>query len=130
MIAESSGTWAIDGQASSSLSQMVATEHGLNLAKHRSQAISLDMIKSSDLILCMTPTHKRDLLQIFPHFAEKIFTLKEYVREIPPKKLAVDDPIGMNLNFYRRIYKDIDSEIRRILPEIKKNALKKTEINV
>lgn len=124
---DSSGTWAVDGQPSSSLTIAVARENDLDLSRHRSQAINLHLIKSAALILCMTPVHKKELLQIFPHYDNKIFTLKEYLREYPPRKQAIDDPIGMNLNFYRRIFREIHEEIDRIWPEIKKSALKTEE---
>ena len=121
---DSSGTWATEGQRAGRLSQMVATENYLDLSKHRSKPITLGLIKESDLILCMTPNHKSDLLQIFPHYDDRIFTLKEYGHNSPPPKISVDDPIGMNLNFYRRIFREIEDEITRIWPVIleKSNA--------
>ncbi|GAB4328945.1 MAG: low molecular weight protein arginine phosphatase [Calditrichia bacterium] len=126
---ESSGTWAMDGQSSSDLMCRVALENGLDLSKHRSQAMGLEMLKQADLILVMTPTHKNELLNIFPHFKEKIFTLTEFGRKNPPAKNAIDDPIGMNLNFYRRIYSELEREINRVWEEIKRRALEKAEIS-
>ncbi len=119
---ESSGIWASDGQPASELSRLVARENGLDLSSHRSQSVTPQLVKSSDLILCMTPSHKRDLLNIFPHFDNKIFTLKEYGRENPPQNNAIADPIGMNLNFYRSIFREIESEIKRIWPLIQNRA--------
>ncbi|GAB4376327.1 MAG: low molecular weight protein arginine phosphatase [Calditrichia bacterium] len=124
----SSGTWAVDGQQASSLTKIVALENGLDLSQHRSTAMSLDQVKKADLILCMTPAHKKDLLQVFPHFDSKIFTLKEFAKKTPPQKNVIDDPIGMNLNFYRRIYKELEGEIKRIWPEIVKRAMTKAEV--
>lgn len=126
---ESSGTWAIDGQSSSDLMRQVALENGLDLSHHRSQAMGLEMLKQADLILVMTPTHKNELLNIFPHFNDKIFTITEFGRKNPPAKNAIDDPIGMNLNFYRRIYSELEKEIDRIWEEIKRRALQKAEFS-
>ncbi len=124
---ESCGIWANEGQAASSLSKKIVQESGLDISGHRSQPITLDLIKSSDLMLCMTLYHKRDILKIFPHFESKIFTLKEFSRENPPQKQAIDDPIGMGMSFYRRIFGEIESEIHRIWPTIKQNAKSKVE---
>lgn len=110
----STGTWAAEGVPASSMTKLVAMENGLNLETHRSTAITLEMIKTNDLILCMTPVHKKDLLEIFPHLKHKIYTLREFGRKKPPAKEAIDDPIGMNLNFYRRIFREISDEIDRI----------------
>jgi len=125
---ESSGIWASDGQRAADLSQLVARENGLDLSSHRSQSVTPQLIKSSDLILCMTPSHERDLLNIFPHFDNKIFTLKEYGHKVPPQNSAVADPIGMNLNFYRHIFQEIKSEIERIWPAIQKLALESEKL--
>lgn len=123
----SSGIWAAEGQRTSELTRKVAGEDGLDLSAHRSQPFTLQDAKTSDLILCMTPSHKKDLLQIFPHFDSKIYTLKEYCRKIPGENTAIADPIGMNLNFYRRIYREIGDEIERIWPQIRQFAEKKSE---
>jgi len=119
---DSFAVWGGDGFSPSNLSQKVMQEHGLDISSHLSQSISPKILNSGDLILCMTPQHKSDLLHVFPHFENKIFTLTEFGRKLPPKKNAIDDPIGMNLNFYRRIYREIEHEILRIYPIIKRKA--------
>ncbi len=122
LISESCGIWATEGQQVSRLARLVAEENGLDLSQHRSKPISLHLMKSSNLILCMTPSHKMDLLQIFPHYEHKIFTLKEFGRECKPIRLSIDDPIGMTLNFYRRIFNEIQQEILRTWPLIRQEA--------
>jgi protein arginine phosphatase len=111
---DSFAIWGADGYPPSGLSQKVAKEHGLNISDHESQSISPAIIKQGNLIICMTPQHKEDLLRVFP--------LTEFGKESAPAKNAIDDPIGMNLNFYRRIYKEIEHEIVRIFPIIKRKA--------
>jgi len=119
---DSFAVWGGDGFSPSDLSQKVMQENGYDISQHQSQSISPRLIKSADLILCMTPQHKSDLLHVFPHYESRIFTLKEFGRKLPPEKNAIDDPIGMNLNFYRRIYREIEQEVRRISPVIKQKA--------
>ena len=119
---DSFAIWGADGYPPSGLSQKVAKEHGLNISDHESQSISPAIIKQGNLILCMTPQHKEDLLQVFPQLDTIVFTLTEFGKESAPAKNAIDDPIGMNLNFYRRIYKEIEHEIVRIFPIIKRKA--------
>ena len=119
---DSFAIWGVDGYPPSGLSQKVAKEHGLNISDHESQSISPAIIKQGNLILCMTPQHKEDLLQVFPQLDTIVFTLTEFGKESAPAKNAIDDPIGMNLNFYRRIYKEIEHEIVRIFPIIKRKA--------
>ncbi len=128
METESCGTWAVEGRSASSLAQLVAKEQGYDLSTHRSQPVSLHLVNSSDLILCMTPSHKNDLVQIFPHFESKIFLLKEFAREKKPLNPAIADPVGMSLSFYRQIFKEILGEVERIWPVLKESALKKVQV--
>ena len=116
---ESAGIWATDGYPASTLAINIAKDHGIDVSKHLSKSITPEMINSSNLILCMTSGHKKELLLFFPKLESKIFTLKEYGHKKQPQKISIDDPIGMNLNFYRRIYSEIDTEIKRILTLIK-----------
>ncbi|MBN2366650.1 MAG: low molecular weight protein arginine phosphatase [Calditrichaeota bacterium] len=126
---KSAGIYAMDGQKSSDLTVKVAAENGLDLEGHRSQSITPRMIHQSDLILVMTPNHRNDLLQFFPKQTGKIYTLKEFERKKIPAKAAVDDPIGMPLNFYRQIFNEIQSELKRIFPKIEKLAKKRVTNN-
>ena len=118
----SCGLLAMDGQKASQLTVEVARENGLDLSRHRSSSITARDIRSSDLILTMTSQHRDELLNSFSQKPGKIHTLKGYLRVKSPINEAVDDPYGLNLNFYRRIYHEIESEISRIFPEIKKQA--------
>ena len=121
----SSGIWATDGQKPSALTEEVARENGLDISKHYSQSINPQLIQNCDLILCMTPEHRNELKNIFPEMEGKIFTLKEFNKKQKPENETIDDPIGLSFNFYRRIYQEIEAEVKRVFPEIKSRAQKK-----
>jgi protein-tyrosine-phosphatase len=120
--AASCGFLAMDGQNASQLSIEVAGENGLDLSQHHSKSITARDLRFSDLILTMTPQHRDELLNYFLENLDKVYTLKGYLRQKLLANEAVDDPYGMNLNFYRRIYSEIEAEILRIFPELKKLA--------
>jgi protein-tyrosine-phosphatase len=122
---ESAGIYAMDGQKSSDLTLEVCRENRLDLSDHRSRSITPHDIQNSDLILCMTPDHKQDLDHFFAGEQEKILTLREYGRTKEPTRLAIDDPIGMSLNFYRRIFREIETELKRIFPLLTQQAQKR-----
>jgi len=121
----SAGLLGIEGERASDLAITVAQERGLNLESHRSKSITPHLIKQSDIILCMTPDHKTDLQSLFPSNQGKIHTLKEYLVKDEITKNYIDDPIGLSLNFYRKIFHEIRTELERIFPELKKQALMK-----
>ena len=122
---ESAGTWAMDGNPVSENTRRVCQEHGLDVAHHRARHIDHFMVKEADLILCMAEQHKLDLLTIYPHFRNKIFTLKEFMATENHRTLSVDDPYGRNIMAYRKTFREIEQEIQRIWPELKARAQQK-----
>jgi protein-tyrosine-phosphatase len=122
LVASSCGILAMDGQKASQLTVEVAKQYGLDLSQHRSRSITAQDLRISDLILTMTPQHREELVNFFSHKPEKVYTLKGYLRSNSSLNAAIDDPYGLNLNFYRRIFNEIESEISRIFPELKKQA--------
>jgi len=127
MDVESAGTWAIDGNPVSENTRLVCQEHGLDVSHHRARHIDHFMVKEADLILCMAEQHKLDLLTIYPHFRNKIFTLKEFMATENHRSLSVDDPYGRNIMAYRKTFQEIEREIQRIWPELKARALQKAQ---
>lgn len=122
MDAESAGTWAMDGVSAAELSRQVCAENGLDVSKHRSQPVDLRLMKSADLVLCMAQEHKNDLVQVFPHFRAKIFTLKEYQQNSSAEITSIADPYGKSLEHYRETFAIITGEIRRIFPLLRQQA--------
>ncbi len=125
---KSAGTWAIEGIPAAHFSQVVCKDHGIDASAHISQPIDLPLMKAADVILCMAIQHKFDLCQIFPHFRSKIFTLKEYMREVTDDDYSIDDPYGRSIELYRETYEIITGEIKRVYPALKQNAKKKLNL--
>jgi protein-tyrosine-phosphatase len=77
----SSGTW-VRGDAVLSASILGALEQtGIELAGHRSQSITAELLDASDLVLCMTRFHKEALHAEFPSHAGRIKMLSEMFGE-------------------------------------------------
>ncbi len=122
---DSAGTWAKTGYPAAENSLTVCQLHGLDASTHVSQQIDATMMRNADLILCMSETHKRDLLAIFPQHKDKIFLLKEYACANNAGSLTIPDPYGRKIQFYQMVYETISGEIDRIFPVIRTNALAK-----
>ena len=99
----------------------VSAENGVDIRKHRSRSISISMVEKANLILVMAKDHERIMRLHFSNYADHIFLLKTFERE---KKFfmkeSISDPIGRDINYYRMIFKEIETEIKRILPIILK----------
>lgn len=82
------GVHGLDGRPA--VPQMLdeATSRGADLSAHRAAAVRPDDVHGADLVLAMTESHRRRLLQMVPAANERVFTLKELVRLLD----AVDAP--------------------------------------
>ncbi|RMF60060.1 MAG: low molecular weight protein arginine phosphatase [Calditrichaeota bacterium] len=125
---DSAGTWASEGAPAAELTYQVLKENGIDASSHRGKGVDHYLMKESDLILCMASEHKRDLVQIFPHFKDKIYTLKEFGTEEKLSDPTIHDPYGMNIERYRETYLEISKEIQRIWPILKTRILQRKVI--
>ncbi len=97
----SAGLSAFDGSPASDEAIRVMKEKGIDIASHRAKSVSREMVNDADLILVMTLTHKRTVLDRFPDAQGKVFTLKEYVS----KDLALDEITAELSDLQERIEK-------------------------
>ncbi len=126
----SAGTWAKEGAPAAKFSQIVCKENGMDASSHVSQEIDIQLMKTADVILCMSSEQKRDLAAIFPQFRHKIFLLKEYPLLGTNEFATIPDPFGRKLEKYRIIFEAIKHEIDRIFPILRENAQSKKQISV
>lgn len=110
----SSGIYAENNDVSTYEAKEVMKEYNVDLSIHRATNIRSSNIKEMDLILCMTENHKKELIYIYPELKEKIYTLKEYVRETEDG-IDIKDPWGYEITTYRKCAVDIDKYLEKIL---------------
>lgn|SRR5690606_36191262 len=109
----SAGIYALEGGNISENSSNVLNEENISF-EHVTTPIKEEDLKWADLVLTMTFAHKHMILQMYPQYEEKIFTLKEYVT--PYSSKDVSDPFGGDINTYRQTYK----ELKRLIDELEK----------
>lgn len=73
----SAGVATMDGLSASAQAIQVLQEKGIK-HDHRSRMLNKDLVEWADLILTMTFQHKQLIVQEFPEYMEKVYTLKEY----------------------------------------------------
>lgn len=100
-----------------SLGALEAMERrGLNLDHHRSRPLTSYLLADADLILCMSPGHKQTILAGLPEYADKVFTLGEYVGE--PADTAISDPFGGTPEVYEDCACQIEGLIKRLAAKL------------
>lgn len=94
--AESAGTSASEGEPATSEGDEALAEMGIRseAKRHRSQGLTVEMIRGADFIFAMTRAHREAVLSIAPGAKDKVMLL-DSAGDIP-------DPIGAGLEAYRK----------------------------
>lgn len=77
IVVTSAGVSAAPGEPASENACQTMQSRGIDLSGHRAHRLTVDDVRSADLILAMTRSHKRAVLALAPESAGKLFTLKE-----------------------------------------------------
>lgn len=88
----------------------VARENGLDLSNHRSRSVDVALIRSSDWIFALGRNHRDRIVGLCPDAAERCRLLDE--------SGDVPDPIGADLDTYRRVAERIGRAVEIRLKEI------------
>lgn len=94
----------------------IAQQRGFDLTEHRSQIITAEILRQSDLILGMDREHVRTLREIGPH-AARVFLLGSY----PEAHLdgpEVPDPIGRDHAEFVNVADQIDGLILSLTSQL------------
>ncbi|WP_245926275.1 low molecular weight protein arginine phosphatase [Sulfoacidibacillus thermotolerans] len=128
----SAGLFALTGDAMSPGAQAALLRRGIGQGEtHKARRLTEEQITQADLVLTMTEAHKKTLLQAFPKFQEKIFTLLEYAKESAgeggvsadqlPTSLDVQDPFGLDDEEYERAARQIEDACVSIIQRFQNN---------
>jgi len=116
---QSAGTLNLFGNHATEFAVKAAREFGANITRHRSQGLSHELLEMADIVLGLDESHLNFIAAIFPEFKGKTSLIKEFARSTPmPEDPNIEDPIGLDYNFYRFTCGEIDTELERILPTL------------
>ncbi len=122
----SAGTAALEGMPATELAIKTASDWGIDIAGHRSQPVTDEIVAGADLILTMTPEHREEILSHDAAAGNKTFLLKTYPEPVKnDPSLWVRDPIGGGAGEYQRSFLDIEESLRRIFSSILQRAGKR-----
>ncbi len=90
----SAGTWAGQGNPATREAVAAAAEAGGNLAGHRSQPLTRDLLAAADRVYVMTRSHGRAVEDLLPAAAGRTELLD-------PGGAEIADPYGLPIEHYR-----------------------------
>lgn len=111
----SAGTGALDGAPVSDGALLVAMEHGVDVTKHRSRALTREVVEDSDLILVMGDNHLDRVRGLGGE--DRVALLTDYASGGAIVR-PISDPFGSGLDVYRRTFAELTEEIGRALDRL------------
>lgn len=106
----SAGIHTVDGLSASKEAIKVSEEIDVDISSHKSRQITREMAENSDLILCMTNSHKLMIGGV----KSKVFTLGEFAEVFD----EIGDPFGGSIDEYRACRDSIQQLLYKISERI------------
>ncbi|RKY33279.1 MAG: threonylcarbamoyl-AMP synthase [Candidatus Omnitrophota bacterium] len=110
----SAGIMMFSGLGASEETKQVLMRQGMDVFAHRSQRITEEMIRKSDIILVMEKLHEKRLLELAPEAKNRVFLLKEFAKIEDDNNMDIADPIGRPYEFFEETYEIIKEAIGRV----------------
>ncbi|MBN1895470.1 low molecular weight protein arginine phosphatase [bacterium] len=117
---ESAGIGGFEGNSPTDLALIAAAEQGLRMEDHLSRPLTKERLGRADLILTMEKAQRNWIVRTWPESGAKTHMLKNYGKSGPEED--IEDPIGMDLDYYRACFQEIVREVRRVFPLIRSAA--------
>lgn len=96
----SAGLCAFPGEPASEQSIKALFEiFGIDYSGHKAVRLEEKFLEEASLVLTMTLSHKKAILEKYPYHNSKIFTLSEYIYN---RNSDIDDPYGRAYEVYRK----------------------------
>jgi len=109
----SAGTMMLPGLGATEETKELLGRDGIDVSNHRSQKVTKEIVKKSDIILVMEKLHEEKIVQLVPEAKFRVFLLKEFAK-INDNNLDIADPIGKSIEFYTQTFSVIKEAIERI----------------
>lgn len=118
MTVSSAGTHAVAGNPATEFAILASQEKGIDITGHSARFLDRLLISSSDMILCMEPSHAERVLSIDSSIYEKVYNLVDFSNRDKRLK-SISDPYGCSLREYRECFRDIEACINNFLSAVR-----------
>lgn len=110
----SAGTMAMIGHGADPYSVEVSAEHGLDIAAHRAQQLTLPMLQNADLVLTLDGSHSAWINGRYPQFRGKVHKLGKW-----RKDEDVPDPYRQPREDFVAAYRQMEAQVGDWLAKLK-----------
>jgi protein-tyrosine phosphatase len=105
----SAGSFAMPGARAAAAAVEALRPHGVDLSRHRSRPLSVELIHEADIVFAMGRQHLQAVLALVPSAADKVVTLNP--------EGDIEDPIGSDLSTYQSLAGQLHTLIEKQLAE-------------
>lgn len=114
----SAGLATVEGLTASNEALTLLQSEGLKMEHHRSRPVDPVMLKKADYIFTMTAVHKQLILERFPRYGNKVWTLGEY----GGVENDIADPYGGGMDAYQLAASQIKKAIFGVMGRIRDSS--------
>jgi protein-tyrosine-phosphatase len=93
VLVRSAGTYADAGHSAWGPVRELLGARGIDLSRHRSQAVSSEMVSAAELIVVMEECHRQSIFYLAPRALRKVFLLSELAGESEPLPDVMGHPV-------------------------------------
>jgi protein-tyrosine phosphatase len=112
----SAGTLGLTGHRAADHARTAVAELGLSLEGHRSQGISLGLLRMADQLVIMSTRHEQAILALDPALEGRIVRLWHY-DALTRDGDSIPDPVGQDLETFRECRELLDRSLEAWLDE-------------
>lgn len=105
----SAGTLGYAGAPASSGAMEAMADRGIDVSPHQSQPVTVELVHGAERIYCMSPEHRRTVVDLVPGAASRV--------ELLDADGPVSDPMGGSMEQYRACADQIERAVARRLEE-------------
>ncbi len=114
----SAGTWGAAGDPASANAVRAARERGVDISGHKASQLDGNMIRESDLILTMEPSHLEEVLTEVPEADGAAHVITTYADPEGGDAGGVEDPYGGDRSFYSRTCHELEELLQMAMPRL------------
>ena len=107
----SAGTHAVAGNPATEFSILASRENGIDIASHSARILDIELISSSDMVLCMELSHAEWVFSLDSSIYERVYNLADFYGTTGSMK-KISDPYGCSLREYRECFEVIHECLR------------------
>jgi protein-tyrosine-phosphatase len=118
-VAESAGTWGMDGEPASAYAIQMMRERNIDILAHRGRRFSREMMDQASVVIVMTLSHRDTLIAEFSKSRSKIHMMSE----LNERMYDINDPYGGSLDEYSYCAQELENLIEIGYEKIKTWAI-------